>query len=145
MRSGGAFSSRLFTNVRSKKGLAYYVGGGIGTAYDHPGVFQRRDHQLHPTCRSRPSDFELPTPFIPCLDGSSRFLTSNVSAPGQKGIKITGANGISGPPIGGGAVRKTLQQFLYRFRFAERVSDRARDPLGMNGPCRGPEPRGMKS
>lgn len=36
---GGAFSSRLFSNIRSKKGLAYSVGGGIGTDYDHPGVF----------------------------------------------------------------------------------------------------------
>lgn len=37
---GGGFSSRLFSNIRSKKGLAYYVFGGIGTAYDHPGVLQ---------------------------------------------------------------------------------------------------------
>ena len=37
---GGSFSSRLTTNVRSKKGLAYAVGGGIGTAYDHNGLFQ---------------------------------------------------------------------------------------------------------
>lgn len=34
---GGSFSSRLFSNIRSKKGLAYAVGGGIGTDYDHPG------------------------------------------------------------------------------------------------------------
>ncbi len=37
---GGGLSSRLFSNVRSKKGLAYYVFGGIGTEFDHPGVFQ---------------------------------------------------------------------------------------------------------
>lgn len=37
---GGAFSSRLFSNIRSKKGLAYYVYGGVGTEFDHPGVFQ---------------------------------------------------------------------------------------------------------
>lgn len=36
---GGGFSARLFTNVRSKKGLAYFVGGGVGNAYDHPGEF----------------------------------------------------------------------------------------------------------
>jgi zinc protease len=36
---GGGFASRLFTNVRSKKGLAYNVGGGVGTSYDHPGLF----------------------------------------------------------------------------------------------------------
>jgi zinc protease len=34
---GGSLSSRLFSNIRSKKGLAYAVGGGIGTEYDHPG------------------------------------------------------------------------------------------------------------
>jgi zinc protease len=37
---GGSFSSRLFSNVRTTKGLAYAVGGGVGTAYDHPGIFQ---------------------------------------------------------------------------------------------------------
>jgi zinc protease len=37
---GGSFSSRLTENVRSKKGLAYNVGGGIGTGFDHPGLFQ---------------------------------------------------------------------------------------------------------
>jgi hypothetical protein len=37
---GGGFSARLFTNVRTKKGLAYGVGGGVGSAWDHPGVFQ---------------------------------------------------------------------------------------------------------
>jgi zinc protease len=36
---GGGFASRLFTNVRSKKGLAYSVGGGVGSSYDHPGLF----------------------------------------------------------------------------------------------------------
>lgn len=37
---GGSFSSRLFSNIRSKKGLAYAVGGGIGTDFDHPGVLR---------------------------------------------------------------------------------------------------------
>lgn len=37
---GGSFSSRLFSNVRTTKGLAYAVGGGVGTAFDHPGIFQ---------------------------------------------------------------------------------------------------------
>jgi zinc protease len=36
---GGGLSSRLFSNVRSKKGLAYAVGGGVGTDFDHPGLF----------------------------------------------------------------------------------------------------------
>jgi len=37
---GGSFSSRLFSNIRSKKGLAYTVSGGIGTDYDHPGILR---------------------------------------------------------------------------------------------------------
>jgi zinc protease len=36
---GGGFSARLFSNIRSKKGLAYNVGGGVGMNYDHPGLF----------------------------------------------------------------------------------------------------------
>jgi zinc protease len=35
---GGGFSSRLFRNIRTAKGLAYDVGGGIGSAFDHPGI-----------------------------------------------------------------------------------------------------------
>lgn len=37
---GGGFSARLFTNIRSKKGLAYSVGGGVGAGLDVPGLFQ---------------------------------------------------------------------------------------------------------
>jgi zinc protease len=37
---GGGFSSRLFRDLRSAKGLAYSVGGGIGTAFDHPGILR---------------------------------------------------------------------------------------------------------
>jgi zinc protease len=37
---GGSFSSRLVQDIRTAKGLAYGVSGGIGTAYDHPGLFQ---------------------------------------------------------------------------------------------------------
>src|SRR5437870_8096683 len=37
---GGSFSSRLFRNIRTKLGLAYSVGGGIGTAFDHPGILR---------------------------------------------------------------------------------------------------------
>jgi zinc protease len=37
---GGGFSARLFSNLRSKKGLAYSVGGGVGTGWDAPGLFQ---------------------------------------------------------------------------------------------------------
>jgi zinc protease len=36
---GGGFASRLFQTVRTKLGLAYAVGGGLGAAYDHPASF----------------------------------------------------------------------------------------------------------
>ena len=36
---GGGFASRLFKAIRTEKGLAYSVGGGIGASFDHPGVF----------------------------------------------------------------------------------------------------------
>jgi zinc protease len=35
---GGGFSSRLFSNLRTKAGLAYAVGGGVTAPYDHPGL-----------------------------------------------------------------------------------------------------------
>jgi zinc protease len=35
---GGGFSSRLFINLRTKAGLAYAVGGGVGSGWDHPGL-----------------------------------------------------------------------------------------------------------
>ena len=35
---GGGFSSRLFSSIRTRKGLAYVVGGGIGTDYSDPGL-----------------------------------------------------------------------------------------------------------
>lgn len=34
----GGFSSRLVSNLRTKAGLAYSVGGGIGSAWDHSGI-----------------------------------------------------------------------------------------------------------
>ncbi len=37
---GGGFTSRLVTNIRTRKGLAYSVGGGVGAAFDHPGMFR---------------------------------------------------------------------------------------------------------
>ena len=37
---GGGFSSRLFNDIRTKRGLAYGVGGGIGANFGHPGVLQ---------------------------------------------------------------------------------------------------------
>jgi zinc protease len=35
---GGSFSSRLFNHLRSGKGLAYAVSGGVGSSWNHPGV-----------------------------------------------------------------------------------------------------------
>ena len=35
---GGGFSSRLIQSIRTKQGLAYSVGGGVGSSYDHPGI-----------------------------------------------------------------------------------------------------------
>jgi zinc protease len=35
----GGFGSRLFQEVRTKRGLAYSVGGSYGASYDHPGTF----------------------------------------------------------------------------------------------------------
>jgi zinc protease len=37
---GGGFSSRLFGDIRTTKGLAYGVGGGVGTSWDHPGILR---------------------------------------------------------------------------------------------------------
>jgi zinc protease len=35
---GGGFSSRLFNDIRTQRGLAYSVGGGIGANFGHPGI-----------------------------------------------------------------------------------------------------------
>ena len=37
---GGGFASRLFQKIRTEKGLAYAVEGGLGFSYDHPALFQ---------------------------------------------------------------------------------------------------------
>lgn len=37
---GGGFSSRLFSDLRTKAGLAYAVGGGISANYGHPGLLR---------------------------------------------------------------------------------------------------------
>lgn len=37
---GGGFASRLFNDIRTKRGLAYNVGGGIGSNFGHPGILQ---------------------------------------------------------------------------------------------------------
>jgi zinc protease len=35
---GGGFSSRLFNDIRTRRGLAYHVGGAIGANFGHPGI-----------------------------------------------------------------------------------------------------------
>lgn len=35
---GGGFSSRLFNEIRTRRGLAYATGAGIGAGYHHPGA-----------------------------------------------------------------------------------------------------------
>lgn len=37
---GGGFSSRLFGDIRTTRGLAYAVGGGIGSSWDHDGMLR---------------------------------------------------------------------------------------------------------
>jgi zinc protease len=37
---GGGFSSRLVNDIRTQRGLAYSVGGGIGSNFGHPGILQ---------------------------------------------------------------------------------------------------------
>ncbi len=37
---GGGFGSRLFQDVRTRLGLAYSVGGGVGSSFDHPAMFR---------------------------------------------------------------------------------------------------------
>jgi zinc protease len=37
---GGGFSGRLMNSIRTKKGLAYGVGGGLGAAFNRPGLMR---------------------------------------------------------------------------------------------------------
>jgi len=37
---GGGFSGRLVNSIRTKKGLAYSVGGGLGAAFNRPGLMR---------------------------------------------------------------------------------------------------------
>jgi zinc protease len=36
----GGFSGRLMNDIRTARGLAYGVGGGVGAPWDHPGIFR---------------------------------------------------------------------------------------------------------
>jgi zinc protease len=46
---GGGFSSRLFSDIRTAKGLAYSVGGGVGAGWDHPGMLRLAMSTKSPT------------------------------------------------------------------------------------------------
>jgi zinc protease len=35
-----AFWARLFSNIRTKQGLAYNVGGGVGLGWEHPALYK---------------------------------------------------------------------------------------------------------
>ena len=37
---GGGFAGRLFNEIRTARGLAYGVSGGVGAGWDHPGLFR---------------------------------------------------------------------------------------------------------
>ncbi len=37
---GGGFWARLFSNIRTKQGLAYNVGGGVGLGWEHPALYK---------------------------------------------------------------------------------------------------------
>jgi len=37
---GGGFWARLFSNIRTKQGLAYNVGGGVGLGWEHPTLYK---------------------------------------------------------------------------------------------------------
>ena len=37
---GGGFSGRLMNHLRTQRGLAYGVSGGVGSEWDHPGLFR---------------------------------------------------------------------------------------------------------
>ncbi len=37
---GGGFWARLFSNIRTKQGLAYHVGGGVGLGWEHPALYK---------------------------------------------------------------------------------------------------------
>src|SRR4029434_7846320 len=39
---GGGFSGRLMNNIRTKKGLAYGVNGGLRAGFDRPGIHAAR-------------------------------------------------------------------------------------------------------
>ena len=37
---GGGFWARLFSNIRTKQGLAYHVGGGVGLGWEYPALYK---------------------------------------------------------------------------------------------------------
>lgn len=91
----GDMSSRLFSNIRSKRGIAYSVGGGIGAEYDHPGLVN-----LHLATRS-----ENTVAAIEAFLGEIDALKSNPIKP-QELISVKNA---------------ILNSFVFRFDSKEKV------------------------
>ena len=92
---GGGFSSRLFNNLRTGKGLAYSVGGGVGYSWTHPGL----------------TDFVMQTKSgstvegIVGLDGEIDGLLKNAATPDE--LK--------------GAKERILNSFIFQFDTPEKV------------------------
>jgi zinc protease len=92
---GGGFSSRLFNNVRAAQGLAYNVGGGVGSSFGHPGL----------------TDIEMQTKSASTVDGIEALykeiddMRSNSSTPAE--LKR--------------AKDQILNSFIFRFDTPEKV------------------------
>lgn len=92
---GGGFSSRLFSNLRTKAGLAYSVGGGIGSSWDHPGI----------------SSFDMGTKSATTVDGI-------------EGLRTELANMKKNPPTAAELQRakdNILNSFIFRFDTPSKV------------------------
>jgi zinc protease len=92
---GGGFSSRLFNNVRAAQGLAYNVGGGVGSSFGHVGL----------------TDIEMQTKSASTVDGIEALykevdaMRSNASTPAE--LKR--------------AKDQILNSFIFRFDTPEKV------------------------
>jgi zinc protease len=92
---GGGFSARLFKSIRTRQGLAYGVGGGVGYAFDHPGI----------------TDFSMAT--------KSETTVHSIEA-----LRTEIANGVTQPFTDdeiGIAKANILQSFVFRFDSKEKV------------------------
>jgi zinc protease len=91
----GGFSSRMFTSLRTRQGLAYSVGGGIGYAFDHPGVV----------------DFEIGTKSettVQAIEAMRKEIADGVNRPfTDEEVRLAKAN--------------ILNSFIFRFDSKEKV------------------------